>query len=435
MKSLDAYCDTYGVMLLLRRYWLPTAIILIATLALTYLGLGFVPRTFEASATILVEPRQSNDFGAPTGIIDAPRIASLVEVLRSRDTMALVVDQQGLEQIEEFGGQDGGARAREEAIARLADQVTVRAGTANAMIYIRGRAGSAELAQRITLAVAEAGLHRRAAMISQDIDQAKIWLEGAVAELRLSVEKADLAVADYMARHGYVSDPPPGRLEELSMAALSERIQAIREHSLLNASRAKLWREWQVTGDPALTGILADGRDQGLLQDYAAAQAELASLASRFGADHPVLRAAREHSAQLQNQIDATIEAIIDDAEAQATASDALIARLEADRDRARTGLVTQIGDSPDLEALRREADAQRQVLEDYLARYEATMTFDGPQSILPDMRIVAHPMVPAGPSGPRKDLILGATAIVLAMVVIAAAIVALQSGRRPLTA
>jgi len=435
VKSLDAYCDTYGVLLLLRRFWLGIVLGLGAILGLAYLGLGSVPRIYEASATILVEPRQANGPAVYGGVVDGPRIASLVQVLRSRDTLALAVEREGLAGIEEFSGGQAGDAARDAAIAQLADQVLVVAGKGNAMIYVRGQSRNAELARQVTLAVAQAGLDRRVAMLSGDIEQAAGWLEGAVTELRASVEAADRAVADFRTRHGLALNPSQTPLEELSMSDLDARIQAARERALLQAARAKLWRGWQSSGNPALNSILADGRDGGLLQDYASAQAELASLSSSMGAGHPLTRAASGHVMELQRQLAAAAETVIHEAEAQAAADNALVTALEGERAQARAGLATRIGESPELDALQREADAKRRVLEDYLDRYQRAASFQGPGAILPDMRIISHPMTPVDAIAPRKSLILGALAIVLAMAVLASAIISLQSGRKPLTA
>ncbi|WP_323013397.1 GumC family protein [Devosia sp.] len=422
-------------MLVLRRFWLGIALMLAAILGLAYLGLGSVPRVYEASATILVEPRQQGGEGGFGGVVDGPRIASLVQLLRSRDTLALVVERERLDRIDEFSGGHAGDRATEAAIDRLADQVLVVAGKGNAMIYVRARAQNGELAQQVTLAVAQAGLDRRAGMLTGDIAQAAGWLEGAVTQLRAGAEAADRAVADFRARHGLVAVAGAVPLEELSMGDLDARIQAARERSLLQATRARLWRDWQAVGNPALHSILADGRDGGLLQDYSSAQAELASLSSRMGPGHPLARAADEHVKELQRQLAAAAETAIREAEAHAAADDALARALEGERAQARAGLATRIGDSPELDALQREAAAKRAVLADYLARYQSAISVQAAGTILPDMRIISHPMTPLDPIAPRKSLILGALAIVLVMAILAAAIIALQSGWKGLTA
>ena len=418
-------------MLLLRYYWRRTVVVVIVALALGYAALGLIEPAYQADATILVEPRQHDATGTPITAVDGPHIASLVQMLRSPDTMALAVERLGLSRMEEFVGQHGGLQAEEEAVRQLSDQITVTAGEETALIYLVGRSGNAELARDITLAVAQAGLDRRAMMITADVEQAADWLEHSIEQLRADVVAADHAVADFMAQHGLVSVTDQGTLNKQRLADLEGRTQAARERSAAAGARARVWQDWQDMGSASLHTVLADGTNRALLREYAKAQAELAGLSSSLGPDHPVSRAAMRQSAELQTQLAAAVDVAIGEAETQAAAEAALAVALEAERYDALMQLSAEINENPELSALRREATAQRTVLEAYLARYQSASALVEPGAILPDMRIISHPLTPAVASVPGKGMMMISVAIVAAMSLLTAGVIMLQSGHR----
>lgn len=435
MQKLDARCDTYSLIAALGRHWAVICIALGLVLGVTYLTLGQMPRSYEASATILVEPRQTDKLANLGGTVDGARVASLVQLLRSRDTMAMVVDRAGLSAVAEFGGNYEVPRARHEAIEQLSDRIVVIAGDDNAIIYVRGRSNSPELARQLTLAVAEAALERRVAMVADDIGQTAEWLGQANADLQASVAAADGAVADYMGRHDIVRGPGETTLDEQQMATLQTQITAARLRSLQFSSRADLWRQHQATGGAMLTNVLDEAGSRDLLQEYAALQASIAGLSSQFSSAHPALRAAQERAAELKLRLDQVATTAIRDAEGQAAAENALVVALQAELADAQAALIRQISTDPELDALRREVAAQRAVLERYQGLYESAITTDRPGAILPDMRIISHPRVPVSPISPKSGLVLGAVFLVAAMAILVALIVGLQSRRRTISA
>lgn len=407
---------------------------MVALLGVTYLGLSRVPRSYQASATILVEPRQPGLYPNFGGAIDGPRIESLVQVLRSPDTMALVVDREGLVDIAEFSGGRSGAAARQEAVTRLINHVVVLSADGTAMIYVRARSNNAELAQRLTLAVAEAGLDRRVAMAAADIAQTEAWLAETLEQLRARAETADRAVADYLVRHGLANDPARGSLAAQNLTDLADRVGDAQQRALVSTSRAALWRQWQREDDPLRDSILAEGPYRDLLREQAASQAELAALSSELAPDHPTLRAARERDAALRKRLEAAVKSTIRDAEQEAASAEALAASLVDEMGGIRAQRVAQVAGGPELDALQREANASRAVLNDYLARHQSVLAMTGVGAILPDMRIIAHPMKPTSPNAPRTSLVLGAVGIVSAMAVLAILIIGLQNRWRYLS-
>jgi len=94
-------------------------------LAITYVIVLFMPRLYESSASILVEPR-SNVYvrsaneqaptitGAETGVV-----SSQIELLRSRDTLMRVIDELDLRDVPEFNGVGDGSLSPLATLGRL----------------------------------------------------------------------------------------------------------------------------------------------------------------------------------------------------------------------------------------------------------------------------------------------------------------------------
>lgn len=425
MQKFDAWCNTYEVFSSLRRRWVVIFIALFLVLTGTYFGSGQIPKSYESTATILVEPRQGEGNGPLAAPVDGSRIASLVQLLRSRDTLAMVVERENLSEVGELRDKGNGIGAQEDAIDSLADQVVVMAGEDTAMIYVRGRSTSPELAQRLALAVAEAGMDRRVAMIADDIRQTSDWLDYEIASLRLRVANADQAVANFLERQDIFFNADGRSFDEERMAELIRQINAARERMLLQEAQVKLWRQWQADDDPSLGTLVTIGGNQALVDEYAAWQAESANVLSRLGPNHPISHSVRRRTEEVRAQLAAAADTTIRGAETEVAAGKALIAALEVDLAVARSTVASQLVESPELDALRRQATAQRTVLQDYLSRYESALTMGQPGSILPDMRIVSHPVAPASPIAPPRGLILAAAAIITAMAIVSALVVA----------
>src|SRR4051812_23095882 len=106
----DARIDTAAIV---AAVWSKTPrilLVLLVVLAGTFVVLSFLPKQYESSASILVEPRsnvyiRSTNESAPqlTGN-EAGVVSSQIELLKSRDTLLSVVQSEKLADVPEFNG-------------------------------------------------------------------------------------------------------------------------------------------------------------------------------------------------------------------------------------------------------------------------------------------------------------------------------------------
>jgi len=439
LSRYDAEIDLYQ---LLRALWsrgLWIALVLGLTLATAYFAVSRMPRLYESFATMLVEPR-SNLYlwpGEPVGEVTGPQVASRVELARSPDTFAMVVEELDLAQVPEFNGGNTGEAAFEAALATLSDQVVVAADRRTAVFYIRARSRDRELAMHIANGVAQAAITRRSQFMVEDARRAIEWLEGVVPDLTERVRAAEAAVAEYRVDRDMIGGTPGGSLVEEQMTSIAERIAAAEERRIALVVRADVLTRMIEGGAPVdgLAELAQNPTIDGLLRQRSDLQVQLAREAATLLADHPQLAALRARIAEIDRQVVAEGRRIAGDLRNDAEAEAALAAALREDLASLQRSASRGIADAVDLAALEREAAASRSLLEDYLTRLDAARSLVATGGALPDMRIVTHAMEASGPISPRTGLVLAAVAIVAAgaiLVFVAVMGLAAAARRRP---
>ncbi|ODT70739.1 MAG: hypothetical protein ABS75_11460 [Pelagibacterium sp. SCN 63-23] len=434
--------------------------ILLVTLALLVAGfvlLMFQPRLYESNASILVEPRASvylraSGEQAPTfsgntvGVV-----SSQIELLKSRDTLLNVIDQLDLRSVAEFNGGGAGAspfdmitqligrRAAtpnsidETVLNTLYQRLTATQERDSAIISVGVSSTDPQLAADIANAVANAHVARRADLSISDTAEASGWLLDEINRLRVSVQEAESAVADFRVENDlFVGQNNTGLLDQ-QLSTVASQITTAQERKNTALTRAALIRGLIDSGQP-IEGV-ADVRNslsiQQLSQEKARLQGELAQRSATLLSSHPAVRALNAQIAELDNQIRQEGRRVATALEAEAQIEADLERSLQADLDRAKASASTATRDTVTLDSLQREAKAQRDLLEAYLLRYNEASSRVDSNSALPDVRVVSVAAPAVTPSSPKTSLIMVAIGFVsIAVQVGAVALGEVMSGR-----
>ena len=131
--------------------------------------------------------------------------------------------------------------------------------------------------------------------------------------------------------------------------------------------------------------------------------------------------------AQVRGAAERTVRTLENDAKIAGSRVETLQSAIDAQK-----GVVSQANEAEvQLRALEREARAQREQLESYLARYREATARDAENAVPPDARIVSRAITPDRPSFPKKmPIILFAT--LAAVILVAGWIVGPRAPRRP---
>ncbi|WP_240233260.1 GumC family protein [Devosia lacusdianchii] len=419
---------------------LPRIILLtLVLLAATFAVLMTMPRLYESSASILVEPRSNvytraaNEQAPSLTGGEAGVVSSQIELLKSRDTLVKVIDQLDLRSVPEFNGSEGGGfspmglvsqmlgrkatavNVDEAVLANLYDRLTVVQERDSRLISVLVRSTDPQRAADIANAVANAHVARRAELSLSDTAEASGWLRAEIDRLRLSVNEAETAVADFKVQNDLFTGSNNTSLLDQQLSTIATQINAAQERKNAALSRAALIRGMLERGQ-SIEGI-AEVRDSAVIQQLAEEKARLqgekAQRSATLLASHPTIQALNAQLAELDNQLVVEGRRVADALDAEAQIEADIEASLQAELARSKVTASTATQDTVTLDGLQREAKAQRDLLEGYLQRYNEAFSRTEVNSALPDVRVVTVAAPAVSPASPRTQLILLAVGIV----------------------
>jgi succinoglycan biosynthesis transport protein ExoP len=434
--------------------------ILLVTLALlvaTFVILMFQPRLYESSASILIESRSSpyvrasNEQAPTTSGSEAGVVSSQIGLLKSRDTLLGVIDALDLRSVPEFNGtasglsplsmimQVVGRRAAtpdsidETVLSALNERLEVSQERDSRIISVAVSTTDPELSARIANAVAAAHVARRAQLSISDTADASGWLLAEIERLRVSVQEAESAVAEFRVNNDLFTGQNNTSLLDQQLSTIASQVTAAQERKNTALSRASLIRGLIERNQP-IEGV-PDVRDsvviQRLSEEKARLQGEQAQRSATLLSNHPSIRALNAQIAELNNQIRIEGSRVAAALEAEAQIEADLEASLLADLARAKSSASLATRDTVTLDGLEREAKAQRDLLEAYLLRFNEASSRVDANSALPDVRVISEAAPAVTPSSPKTSLIMSAVGLVAFVVQVGAvAFGELMSGR-----
>ncbi len=425
-------------------------------LALTFVFLMFQPRLYESSASILVEPRSnayvraSNEQAPTITGGEAGVVSSQIELLKSRDTLMSVIDELDLRSNPEFNGSRGGfsplsivfqlfgrsstpTSIDETVLNTLYDRLNVAQERDSRIISVAVQSVDPELAAKIANALANAHVARRVSLSISDTADASGWLREEIERLRVSVQQADSAVAEFKVSNDLFTGQNNTSLLDQQLSTIAAQITDSQGRKNAAETRAALIRGLIQRGQP-IEGV-ANVREsvviQQLSQEKARLQGEKAQRSSTLLANHPTILALTAQIAELDSQIRAEGRRVADALEAEAQIESDLEASLQADLARAKNTASTATRDTVTLEGLQREAKAQRDLLEAYLLRYNEASSRVETNSALPDVRVVSVAAPSVTPASPKVTLVMAGVGILSVILQVGVVIFGeLMSGR-----
>ncbi len=412
--------------------WLRIAAVTIGVLVATAAVLLFVPKMYESTAGLLVEERLNVLAGSPADraggstIPVAAMMASQIELIKSRDTLLAVIDAENLRSEQEFTGA-GFSPARlvgqllgrksqpagldETIVHNLNDRLTVVQERDSAVISVVVRTGNPDLSARIANAIADAHVRRRAGLSLSDTASASGWLRQEVDRLRIKVEQTEAAVANYRIDNDLFSGTDSTSILNQQLSGLSTQITAAQERRSAAKSRADLIRGLLESGQAldSVSDVRGAAIVQELLQTRATLQGELAQRSTTLLPAHPTIKALKAQILEIDRQVASEARRVAETLEAEAEIEGNIEAALRDDLARLKVSVSTATRDNVTLAGLEREAKAQRDLLENYLARYNEALSRTESSSALPDVRVVTVAAPAVQPASPKTVLILGA--------------------------
>ncbi|KHK93586.1 hypothetical protein LK12_00070 [Novosphingobium malaysiense] len=394
------------------------------------------PPRYTAVATVALERGAEDvvkvDQVVPDVVPDSASVDTEVQVLRSPKLIGTVVDKLNLTRDPEFNPALKEGRSAPEdvernwAISTILSHLTVKRSGFSYAIDLQYEAGSPTTAAKVANTIASTYIDQQVSEKAGATARASDFLEGQLDKLRVQVEAAEAAVADYRARHGLFdlgqdSTVTQAELSSLNTQLAQARAQEAEARARLNTANAQLSRGG--TGEE-----LGEALDSPVVSQLRAQRAEVsgkvASLSQQFGPKYPELAKAREQLKDIDQQIAGEVKRIVANLSIQANAASQRTASLNQSLQRAEGTLAVDNKSAVGLAELERKADSTRTLYQTFLDRYKQTLAQRGLERA--DSYIVAPARVPGSPTFPNV-VVFGVIGLIAAVAVSTIVVAILQ--------
>ncbi|MGV3633732.1 MAG: GumC family protein, partial [Pseudorhodoplanes sp.] len=415
-----------------RKKWL----ILIPTLlvaAAVFFVVGLITPKYRSEAKIAIEGRE-NVFLRPEAeksidraAADQEAIATQVQIIQSRDIARQVIRELKLTERPEFDpvrkgispfgaflsaigvGRDQLKMTPEErAMEVYFERLTVSAVDRSRVITIDFLSEDPDLAAKIVNAVVDAYMKLQQQAKVEQTRSASAYLANEIKLLRKTVREADAKVDEFRAKSNLFIGNNQTSLNTQQLGELTTQLASARAQKADLEARSKAIRDMLKSGKPVESAdIVNSDLLRRLAEQRVLLRAQLAEQSSTLLERHPRIQELNAQinalDTQMRGELDRLVLSIENDARIAAS-------RIDQTND-AIQRLKNQIsGASPqevELRALEREAKAQRDLLESYLARYREATARENIDAAPAEARVISRATVSNVPVFPKKLPIL----------------------------
>jgi polysaccharide biosynthesis transport protein len=411
------------------RKWLVLGTgLLLALIGLTYAVVA--PRFYRATAQILIDPRDAQAGAAsPDG---GASIDGQMRFITSDAVLGRAVAQAGLQKEPGFGAPEqdslraaldrlsptttdsGAARLAEpraRALEHLRRRLVVRRAGTTYMIDVAVTTPDPNLSARIVNAVAEAYVAVQTDAHLGTVKRVEHDRQSHLDALRKAVAVADRKLEDFKARSGLGASGarPVGEQEVADLTARLATAQARTAQARARLQGIRSARS-QTPGSGAGSDSVQSASLDRLRGQYSELAAKEADLRINLGERHPFIAAVRTQMQSVRRLIDAELNRLAGEAEAELQRAQTGERSLTAELERLKRQSTAVAQSSARVHALEHEADAARSAYDIALAQSDAAREQPGFDRMPP--RIIAAAVPPQDFGGQsRAALILAALA------------------------
>jgi succinoglycan biosynthesis transport protein ExoP len=424
--DLDA--RALGQALLRKKRWIIIPTLIAAGLSIAAVNL-VTPR-YKSEARILIDGRE-NIFLRPNGErndeqragLDAEAVTSQVQLLLSRDLASEIIKKNKLAQLPEFDPVLGGLSPLKSLLALVGigrdpfsltpeervldayfDRYTAYAVDKSRVVVIEFQSRDPDLAARVANSIADAYLVLQQAARQEQARSASQWLSGEIDNLRKKVADAESRVEDFRSKSSLFVGTNNTTLSNQQMGELNTQLNNARALKSDAESKARLIREMLQSGKPIeASDVLNSELLRRLSEQRVTLRAQLAEQSSTLLDNHPRIKELKAQLAVLDSQIRDEASKVSRSLDNDARIAGGRVEGLSASLDQLKKQATSSNGQDVQLRALDREAKAQRDLLESYLAKYREANTRENIDAAPADGRIISRASVSNAPAYPKK--------------------------------
>jgi polysaccharide biosynthesis transport protein len=427
-----------------RRWWVigPTLVAAVAAAVVV----NFMTPKYKSEARILIEGRQ-NVFLRPEAeklgerdqaLVDPEAVSSQVQLALSRDLARQVIRDLKLGERPEFDpiihglsplgyglrllgvGRDRlKMTAEERVLESYYDRLSVFQVEKSRVVAIEFASADPELAATVANAVAEAFISAHRAAKQEETRAAGRWLAGEIENLRRRVAEAEARAEEFRSKSNLFIGANNTTLSNQQLAEVNSQLAAARSRKAESEAKAQFIRDMLKNGKSLeSTDFLNSELIRRLAEQRVTLRAQLAEQSSTLLDGHPRIKELKAQIADLDRAIRDEAEKLVRSLENDARIAGARVDSLSNNLEQLKRQAASTNGQDVELRALEREAKAQRDLLESYLAKYRETTARDNLTAIPAEARVISRATVSNTPFSPKKlPIVLIATLAMLFIV------------------
>ncbi len=432
-------------MVLMRRKWIIINTTFFCSVLALLVLFQLTPR-YTATAMMALETRQNQivDVQAVMSGIgtDVAAIKTEIDVLSSRRLLGKTVDALGLLKDPEFNGvldtkksllsylnpltwlpdswarsivgdaktvsvDEQAARERSQVIDAVAARLTVSNPARSYSISLAFESPDPRKAARVANSLADLYLTDQLEAKFEATQRANEWLNERIFDLRENVRSSEVAAQGFREENQLIRSGTAGLVSDQQLTQLNTRLIDARTDLARTEAR---YSQLSDIVDPAVADYegLAEVLDSALIQRLREQQSEVlrsrAELATRYGPKHPRMINVEAELLDIEGNIRLEIRKVVNGIQSEVDVAKARVRALEASLQQLKTENVAVNRAQVQLRELEREAEANRILLETFLARFKETTNQQDIQQA--DARIISRAEAPLDASFPKKKLI-----------------------------
>ncbi len=395
---------------------------------IAFAGAKMMAPQYRSETRLLIEPRapafantQTNDANAGP-LLDELNIASQVQILQSADLIKQVINNLKLYDLPEFDAAANGSALgdilvtlhlkknplenppEERVIDAFTERLQVYQVPGSRVIGITFASRDPKLAASIPNAMAQVYLATQSGAKLDSNSEATRWLEPEIDSLRQKVSEAEKKVADYRTTHGLLQTNGTTTFTAQQLNDISAELTRVRTDKANAEARAQSVRNALSSGEASdtLPDIMSSQSIQRLKATESGLQSQISDLQTSLLNNHPRLKSLRAQLADIRTQIRQETQKILASIDNETKVADLRAKELEQQSDRLQANSARAGEDEVGLNALDREANAQRQLLETYLVRYREAASRADRNSSPADARVVSKAIEQVDPYFPK---------------------------------
>ncbi|GLR98745.1 MULTISPECIES: GumC family protein [Bradyrhizobium] len=376
--------------------------------ALGVLALVVLPVRYAATALVVLDPRElrvTSDQEVLPGIgQDAAALQSQIEIAKSDGFLRPLIEQLKIADDEDVAG---GYTDMTRLLERFRNRLEITRRGLTYVIAISFTSNRPERAAYYANAIAEAFVASQGRVRTEATDEAADWLKDRLKALNERLRASEDAVAAFRLEHNIVNAGKESTTQQLRVTDLTQQVSAARARTEEAKARyEQVQRDLKANVEgPVKQDLLSMLRAQrSTLND------QIAQKKAVYGDRHPDLAISYSQLADINRQIEIERKKNIDTAkseyEAQREQQNALEKQLKA----VETKMLVDGQALVKLQELQRDADANRNIYEQFLSRFKTTSEQRQLQASQTKVASIAIP--PVRSTRPPLALLLAALAI-----------------------